>query len=98
MDCGVLYNAQREGRLATTGPYAYIQHPQCVGFIAIMFGFLLPWPTLITLIMFPIMTTVYVRLAHREEAEVRRNSGRLGRVAQGRRDFFPGQVDFWRVH
>jgi protein-S-isoprenylcysteine O-methyltransferase Ste14 len=66
----VLYNAQREGTLATTGPYSYVRHPQYVGFIAIMFGFLLQWPTLITLVMFPILVTVYVRLARREEAEV----------------------------
>ena len=42
----------------------------------IMFGFLLQWPTFITLIMFPIMVTVYIRLAHREEAEVRAEFGR----------------------
>jgi len=71
----VLYKAQREGTLAMTGAYAYVRHPQYVGFIAIMFGFLLQWPTLITLIMFPIMVTVYVRLAHREEAEVRAEIG-----------------------
>ena len=71
----VLYNAQREGKLASTGPYGYIRHPQYASFIAIMFGFLLQWPTLITLIMFPIMATVYVRLAHREEAEVRAEFG-----------------------
>ena len=38
----VLYNTQREGQLATTGPYSYIRHPQYMGFIAIRFGFLSP--------------------------------------------------------
>lgn len=71
----VLYDAQRAGTLATTGPYGYVRHPQYLGFIAIMFGFLLQWPTLITLIMFPILVTVYIRLAHREEAEVRAEVG-----------------------
>jgi protein-S-isoprenylcysteine O-methyltransferase Ste14 len=65
----VLYRAQREGRLATTGPYARVRHPQYVGFIAILTGFLLQWPTLVTLGMFPILIFMYVRLAHREEAE-----------------------------
>ena len=51
------------------GPYARIRHPQYVGFVLIMFGFLLQWPTLITLIMFPILITMYVRLARREERE-----------------------------
>jgi hypothetical protein len=36
---------------------------------------LLQWPTFITLIMFPIMAAVYVRLAHREEVEVRAEFG-----------------------
>lgn len=37
----VLLAAQKAGRLATTGPYARIRHPQYVGFIAILLGFLL---------------------------------------------------------
>lgn len=32
-----------------------------------MFGFLLQWPTLPTLVMFPILVIVYIRLAGREE-------------------------------
>ena len=66
---GVLYRAQRERRIARTGPYAHIRHPQYAGFILIMIGFLLQWPTLITLVMFPILVTMYVRLARREERE-----------------------------
>jgi protein-S-isoprenylcysteine O-methyltransferase Ste14 len=65
----VLYSAQRTRTLATTGPYARIRHPQYVGFIVIMIGFLLQWPTLITLVMFPILVAMYVRLARREERE-----------------------------
>jgi protein-S-isoprenylcysteine O-methyltransferase Ste14 len=48
----VLYEAQRQQTLATTGVYAYVGHPQYVGFIVIMLGFLLQWPTLLTLLMF----------------------------------------------
>ena len=65
----VLYAAQRARQLATTGAYTYVRHPQYVGFILIMFGFLLQWPTLITLIMFPILVTMYVLLAQREERD-----------------------------
>ena len=71
----VLYKAQDDGRLATTGPYSWVRHPQYAAFIAIMSGFLLQWPTVITLIMFPILVTVYVRLARREEVEVRATFG-----------------------
>ena len=63
----VLYKAQRAHQLATTGPYAYLRHPQYVGFVAIMLGLLIQWPTIITLAMFPILVTMYVRLARREE-------------------------------
>jgi protein-S-isoprenylcysteine O-methyltransferase Ste14 len=66
----VLHAAQRQAVLATTGPYAYVRHPQYVGFIMIMLGFLLQWPTLLTLGMFPVLVVMYVRLAKREEAEV----------------------------
>lgn len=65
----VLYKAQREHRLATVGPYARLRHPQYVGFVLIMLGFLLQWPTLVTLVMLPILLVVYVRLARREEQE-----------------------------
>jgi protein-S-isoprenylcysteine O-methyltransferase Ste14 len=62
-----LHAAQRDGALATTGLYARMRHPQYTGFMLIMFGFLLQWPTLPTLVMFPILCWVYVRLANREE-------------------------------
>jgi protein-S-isoprenylcysteine O-methyltransferase Ste14 len=65
----VLYAAQRQHSLAVTGPYARLRHPQYAGFVLIMFGFLLQWPTLVTLLMFPILVIMYVRLAHREERE-----------------------------
>src|SRR3546814_3952210 len=39
----VLYDAQRQRELATTGVYAYVRHPQYGGFILVMFGFLLQW-------------------------------------------------------
>jgi len=66
----VLYEAQRAHRLATTGAYARIRHPQYVGFVLIMTGFLLQWPTLVTLSMFPILVFMYARLARREEADM----------------------------
>jgi protein-S-isoprenylcysteine O-methyltransferase Ste14 len=66
----VLYEAQKTHTLAMTGPYAYVRHPQYVGFILIMLGFLFQWPTLVTLVMFPILVAMYVKLARREEREV----------------------------
>ncbi len=86
----VLYKAQSTKRLATTGPYKYVRHPQYVGFILILGGFLLQWPTLLTLLMFPVLVAMYTRLARREEQEV---TGRFGSeytsYAQHTPAFFP---------
>ena len=65
----VLYEAQRRRTLATTGVYSYIRHPQYAGFVLVMFGFLLQWPTLLTLAMFPVLVFMYLRLARIEERE-----------------------------
>ena len=65
----VLYRAQKNHAVATTGPYAHVRHPQYLAFILIMFGFLLQWPTLITLLMFPVLVVVYARLAKAEERD-----------------------------
>ena len=65
----VLYAAQKSRTLASTGPYARIRHPQYAAFILIMIGFLLQWPTLVTLTLFPILLATYVRLARREERQ-----------------------------
>ena len=65
----VLYKAQRSHTLAKSGPYATIRHPQYVAFIVIMLGFLLQWPTILTLLMFPILVWMYARLARQEERD-----------------------------
>ena len=70
-----LHAAQTEGRLATWGPYERVRHPQYGGFVLVMVGFLLMWPTLPTLVMFPVLVWVYTRLAKREEALVREEFG-----------------------
>jgi protein-S-isoprenylcysteine O-methyltransferase Ste14 len=86
----VLYQAQRSHALATTGPYAYTRHPQYAGFVLIMLGFLLQWPTLPTLLMFPILVYMYVRLARREERGVRAEFGEAyARNAAVTPAFFP---------
>ena len=73
----VLYKAQRSGTLAVEGPYARMRHPQYVGFILIMAGFLVQWPTILTLVMFPILSIMYWRLALHEESEVEAELGEV---------------------
>jgi len=71
----VLYHAQQRNALAKVGPYARIRHPQYVAFVLILVGFLLQWPTLLTLVMFPILVVMYARLAITEEKEMRKRFG-----------------------
>lgn len=86
----VLHEAQRTQQLAATGPYAYVRHPQYGAFILIMLGFLVQWPTLLTLVMFPILVVMYVRLARREEREVLTAFGETyARYAANTPAFFP---------
>jgi protein-S-isoprenylcysteine O-methyltransferase Ste14 len=89
----VLYAAQQNRLLATSGPYAHVRHPQYVGFVLVLLGFLVQWPTLLTLAMFPVLVTMYVRLARIEEREVEREFG-----AQYRRyaAVTPAFVPRWR--
>ncbi len=71
----VLYRAVQRNELANTGPYARIRHPQYAAFVLVMFGFLLQWPTLITLILFPVLVLIYARLARAEERDAEARFG-----------------------
>lgn len=88
----VLYQAQRKHELASTGPYARIRHPQYVAFVFILFGFLLQWPTLLTLLMFPMLVWMYVRLARSEERDSEASFGEQWREYAARTPrFIPGR-------
>lgn len=65
----VLYAAQQRHALATAGIYSYVRHPQYGGFILVLLGFLVQWPTLLTVAMFPFLVVMYLRLARHEERE-----------------------------
>ena len=86
----VLYRARRSLEIARSGPYACVRHPQYAAFIIIMLGFLIQWPTLPTLIMFPVLILAYQRLARREEKEALAEFGELyARYAQNTPRFIP---------
>ena len=63
-----------KGKMVTDGIYRYSRHPQYVGIMAVTLGWLIHWPTLPTLIMWPILAVVYYRLAREEEEYVRKNN------------------------
>lgn len=57
-------------QLVTDGIYAHIRHPQYVGMMLITIGFLIQWPTVITLAMWPVLLFLYYRLAKYEERKL----------------------------
>ncbi len=87
----LLYRARRAGRLATRGLYALVRHPQYDGFVLILVGFLLQWPTILTLLMFPVLVAMYARLARLEEREMLATFGEAyRRYADATPRFLPG--------
>jgi protein-S-isoprenylcysteine O-methyltransferase Ste14 len=58
------------GELVTDGLYARVRHPQYAGLFLITVGMLVQWPTALTLIMWPLLTWAYYRLALKEEREM----------------------------
>jgi protein-S-isoprenylcysteine O-methyltransferase Ste14 len=64
-----------KGELVMEGLYRFVRHPQYAGFLLVIVGFLVQWPTLPTLVLFPVLLIVYVRLARREEAELEERFG-----------------------
>lgn len=86
----VLFRAQQNHELAVTGPYAMVRHPQYAAFMVIMLGFLVQWPTVPTLMMFPVLAWIYVRLARREEEEALAEFGeQYARYAENTPRFLP---------
>lgn len=59
-----------QGALVTEGPYARVRHPQYSGLFLVTVGMLIQWPTALTLLMWPVLTFAYYRLALREEREM----------------------------
>ena len=59
----------------TGGPYAVVRHPQYSGLLLMIVGALVQWPTVLTLVMAPILSVTYVGLARREERVMRERFG-----------------------
>ena len=66
---------EAEDELITDGPYAVVRHPQYAGLMLGVLGALVQWPTLLTLLMAPVLVLTYYRLARREERELEQKFG-----------------------
>jgi protein-S-isoprenylcysteine O-methyltransferase Ste14 len=61
--------------LVTGGLYRYVRHPQYTGIFLFTFGWILHWPTIVTLLLWPILIGAYVWLAKQEEKQARDEFG-----------------------
>ena len=88
-----LYRAHQQGRLATTGLYALVRHPQYTGLFLGLFGEgVVHWPTVFSVGLFPVIVVAYALLARREE---RRMLDQFGRAYQAYREHIPMFIPQW---
>jgi len=70
-----LYRQSSHESFARAGLYSYSRHPQYVGFIMLILGWFIGWPTILTLVFSPILIYKYVKAARKEEEYM---SGQFG--------------------
>lgn len=81
------------GSLTTDGIYSLTRHPQYTGIFLAIFGQLIHWPTIPTLVLSPFIVALYVRLAFREE---RRMVEKFGSAYLEYRQHVPMFFPRWR--
>jgi protein-S-isoprenylcysteine O-methyltransferase Ste14 len=86
---------QARGEPVTDGVYARVRHPQYAGLFLITVGMLVQWPTIITIATWPLLLTVYFRLARREEREAEALYGEAYRVYRARVPMFVPRLGSW---
>lgn len=91
-----VYSANREGRLATDQLYGVVRHPQYLGIFLALFGQIIHWPTIPTVLLFPVIIWAYVRLALKEEAEMIRQFGDAYLAYRHRVPMFIPHLRDWR--
>jgi len=65
-----LYKKIKTEELVTTGIYSYSRHPQYFGFILIIIGWLIGWPTILTVVFSVVLIFMYIRVCKLEEKEL----------------------------
>ncbi len=91
-----VYRARREHRLATSGLYAVVRHPQYTGIFLAVFGQLIHWPTIPTVALFPVIVWAYAQLARKEEAQMVERFGEAYRVYRNDVPMFLPRRGEWR--
>lgn len=92
-----IYFAGKEGRLATGGIYSVVRHPQYTGIFVAIFGEgIVHWPTIVSVVLFPIIVGAYAFLALKEERQVLAEFGDEYRNYQRRVPRFIPKIGRWR--
>ncbi len=65
----------RASGLVTDGIYRYLRHPQYTGMFLFTLGWIVHWPSVATLILWPILMAAYVWLSLREERQATEEFG-----------------------
>jgi len=92
----LIYQARKENKLVTSGPYRYVRHPQYTGIFLALFGQLIHWPTLPTIVLFPVIVWVYYRLARKEERDMAAKYGAAYRIYSEHTPMFFPRFRQWR--
>lgn len=92
-----LHRAHQQNRLATTGLYGLVRHPQYTGLFIGLFGEgVVHWPTLFSVVLFPVIVLAYALLASREEKRVVEQFGEDYLAYRRRVPMFLPRVGQWR--
>lgn len=62
-----LYRQAKKQSFADSGVYALSRHPQYLGFLMLIIGWFIGWPTILTIIFSPILIYKYIQAAGKEE-------------------------------
>ncbi len=83
------------GQMVTDGVYRFVRHPQYTGLFLVIAGFLIQWPTFLTVLMAPILIFAYIQLSRKEErGMLERFNNTYVVYAQDKPMFFPA-VNKW---
>ena len=93
-----LHRARQQQRLVTDGLYALVRHPQYSGLFIALFGEgILHWPTVFSVMAFPIIVLMYTLLARREENKVKAQFGESYSEYQQRVPMFFPRWGYWKI-
>ena len=65
-----LYKNITHHAIVTQGIYSISRHPQYLGFMLIIIGWLIGWPTLLTVVFAPLLILLYIRVCMTEEKQL----------------------------